>query len=284
MVVTAVSRPSAPREKATAQEASAPVVDRALEAEQAVQDVGEPVGQARVVDQRSGVGVHDDQAQEQRAGAHQDDVGRRPPSAARVGQRGELVTVAQQRREQRDCEQDAQEGVAVRELGDRTGRQKDDGGPPGPALAPIESVREQQQQHTGTEREGGREGAERAGQHLVDGVHTAVSGAREDARVDVQEGHQGSVRGFRYPARYSLTCPDSHPVPWLRATVVPVPIRAFGDITPSRTVSPGEDPAVPANGKWNAPEATSLSSDDEAILMKSGLLSIHDRSEFPDAL
>ena len=50
MVVTAVSRPRAPREKATVQEVRPCVVDRALEAEQAVQDVCDAVGQARVAD------------------------------------------------------------------------------------------------------------------------------------------------------------------------------------------------------------------------------------------
>ncbi|GGX12039.1 hypothetical protein GCM10010383_47440 [Streptomyces lomondensis] len=95
--------------------------------------------------------------------------------------------------------------------------------------------------------------------------------AREDARGDVQHAHEGtgsadeerdglgawSAQQAAHPARpartsrtasatrnltrHFLICPDRHRIPLvLRETLDPVPIRASGDIAPSRTVSRGE--------------------------------------------
>ena len=86
-------------------------------------------------------------------------------------------------------------GGAVQRVGierrHRAGRQQRDRGAPCPALAPPESVREQQQQHTRAQRERRREGPEGPGQHLGEGVHTAVPEAREDPGGDVKEPDEG---------------------------------------------------------------------------------------------
>lgn len=138
------------------------------------------------------MGADHDQPEEQRTGAHQHEVGRRPPSAARAGPRREPVAVAQEGDERRERDQGAREGVAAGELGDRAGRQQGDGGPPGPVPAPLDPVCEQQQQHPGAQREGGREGAERAGEHLGEGARTAVPGVGEGARGEVEQARQGA--------------------------------------------------------------------------------------------
>lgn len=66
----------------------------------------------------------------------------------------------------------------------------------------AQAVREQQQEDARAEREGGGEGAERAGQDLGDGVHAAVPEAREDARRDVQQPYEGAGTG--HEGRYGL--------------------------------------------------------------------------------
>ncbi|BCL22074.1 hypothetical protein GCM10017668_39170 [Streptomyces tuirus] len=99
---------------------------------------------------------------------------------------------------------------------------------------------EEEQQHAGAEGQGGREGAECAGQDLGDGVHPAVPEAGEDACGDVQDAHQGAGSAdedgdglgawpAQYPARpartgraaaatrnlarHFLICPDRHRIP-----------------------------------------------------------------------
>jgi hypothetical protein len=167
------------------------VVDRALEAEQAVDHVGEAVGQARVADHPVRVDADDDQAQHDGSGAHEDEVRQGPPAAARVGQGRELVAVQDQRCEQRGGDQHPDDGVAVHELRHRADRQQDDGGAPGAALAALEAVGEQQQQDSVGQRDRRGERPERSGQHLGDRVHTAVPEPREHPRGDVQDPHEG---------------------------------------------------------------------------------------------
>ena len=117
--------------------------------------------------------------------------------------------------------------------------QQHHGGPPGAPLVPPQAVRQQQQQDAGAEREGGRERAERAGQHLGDGVHAAVPEAREDTGRDVQQADEGAGSGdegrhrlrprttqqsadsavvvahltARNPARHFPIYPDRHRIP-----------------------------------------------------------------------
>lgn len=122
------------------------VVDRALEAEQPVQHVLEPVRDAGVPDQAARVDAHDDQAEPERTRAEQDEVRQGPPTAARVGERGEFTPVAHQQVTHRQRDDGAQDRVPVGELGHRTGREQDDGGPPGPALVPLQAVGQEQQQ------------------------------------------------------------------------------------------------------------------------------------------
>ena len=128
---------------------------------------------------------------------------------ARVGQGVELVAVAQQGRQQGQGDQHAHEGVPVGELCDGAGGQECHRGSPGPALAALEAVGEEEQQNAGAEGQGGRERAERAGQDFGDGVHAAVPEAGEDARGDVQDAHQGAGSGDEggdglgaWPAQY----------------------------------------------------------------------------------
>ncbi len=129
-MVTAVSQPSAPSEKATVQDVDPGAVDGAFEADQAVQDVRDAIGQARVADHPVLVGADDDQSEGEGTGAHEDEVGERAPAAARIGQGGELAPVAQQWCEQREGDDDADDRVAVGELGDGTRLQQRDGSPP----------------------------------------------------------------------------------------------------------------------------------------------------------
>ena len=175
------------------------------------------------------------------------------------GSASNSVAVAQQQRQQRQRDERADERVPVGELRHRAGRQQHHRRPPGPALAALEAVGEQQQQYAGAERERGGERAERAGQHLGDGVHPAVPEAREDARRRCPEGRRArrlvptrtgtaSGRGPRSTrrtrvigrnlARHFLIYPDRHRIPWFCERLwIRSPIRASGDIAPSRTVS-----------------------------------------------
>ncbi|MGY4276888.1 hypothetical protein ACVILE_003068 [Streptomyces sp. M18.1] len=168
----------------------AAVVDRALDAEEAVQDVRDAVGQARVADHAVRVGVDHQQSEGEGAGGHEDEVGQRPPAAARVGERRELVAVAQQGREQGEGDDYAEQGVAVGELGDGAEGEQGHGRSPGPALAALEAVGEQEEQDAGAEGEGRGEGTEGAGEHLGEGVHAAVPEAGEDAGGDVEQAHE----------------------------------------------------------------------------------------------
>ncbi|CAM5229815.1 hypothetical protein SCYAM73S_04109 [Streptomyces cyaneofuscatus] len=168
------------------------VVDRALDAEQAVQHVLEPVRDGRVADDAAGVDGDDDQPERQRRGPEQYEVGQRPPAAARVGQGAELVPVADEQVAERQGDQDADDRVPVRELRHGPRRKQHHRRPPGPPLVPLQPVREQEQQHAGAQRERGGERTERAGEHLGEGVHPAVPEAGEDTGRDVDQSDDGA--------------------------------------------------------------------------------------------
>ena len=140
--------------------------------------------------------------------------------------------------------------------------QQHHGGPPGPALAALEPVGEQQQQDARAERERGGERAERAGQHLGEGVHTAVPEAREDARRRCPADRRarrpcrpgrGRPRGAVRAARAAAVPIGRNPPDFSPSILTDIASRGSArdldpepksrhpdDIAPSRTVSSGE--------------------------------------------
>ena len=92
------------------------VLDRALETDESEQHVLEPVGDAGVAEDAPRVDADDDQAQAERTGSEQDEVGQRPPAAAWIGQGGELAPMAHQQHQEHQRDQRADDRVAVDEL------------------------------------------------------------------------------------------------------------------------------------------------------------------------